>query len=270
MRSWKMTRERINVGGLFFDNVDMHEALARVQEKIEHPELFVKESSLLMAANQDIFNHVGKYRNVSLERLNRAFLIIPDGYSIVLGAKYLGSPLKERVPGPDLMSEFMAVSVQKGYRNFFLGAAEGVAAKMAENFLAKYPALQISGVYSPPFGDFSEEEKSKIKNMINKSNSDVLWVSFGCPKQEWWILENEAELNVPVIAGVGAAFDFHSGNKRRAPLFLQRFKLEWLYRLFQEPRRLWKRYFVGAKTYLQLLRKQKSGILHKQTRKHKR
>ncbi|MCH5150581.1 MAG: WecB/TagA/CpsF family glycosyltransferase [Spirochaetales bacterium] len=263
-----MTRERINVGGLLFDNVNMREALMQVQEKIEHSQLCTEESSLLMAANQDIFNHVGKYKNLSLDRLNRAFLIIPDGYSIILGAKYLGTPLKERVAGPDLMNEFMVVSAQKGYRNFFLGAAEGVAAKMAENFLAKYPDLQISGVYSPPFGDFSEEEKSKIKNMINESNSDVLWVSFGCPKQEWWILEHEAELNVPVIAGIGAAFDFHSGNKKRAPLFLQKLKLEWLFRLLQEPARLWKRYFVGAKTYLGLLRKQKSVVLRKQ-KKHK-
>lgn len=257
-----MARERVNVGGLLFDNVNMHEALLRVQDKIEHSELFVDESALLMAANQDIFNHIGKYKNLSLERLNRAFLIIPDGYSIVLGAKYLGAPLKERVAGPDLMNEFMAISAQRGYRNFFLGAAEGVAAKMAEIFQEKYPALRISGVYSPPFGDFSEAEKNKIKNMINESNSDVLWVSFGCPKQEWWILENEAELDVPVIAGVGAAFDFHSGNKKRAPLFMQKLKIEWLYRLLQEPGRLWKRYFIGAKIYFRILNKQKKRNMY--------
>lgn len=252
-----MTRKRIDVGGLLFDNVNMAEALERVELKITQPDLFNEESSLLMAANQDIFNHIGKYKNLSTERLNRSFLIIPDGYSIVVGAKYLGTSLKERVAGPDLMKEFMAISQHKGYKNFFLGAAEGVAAKMADNFLSKYPALKISGIYSPPFGDFSDEEKAKIKNMINESESDVLWVSFGCPKQEWWILENEAELNVPVIAGIGAAFDFHSGNKKRAPLFMQKLRLEWLYRLFQEPGRLWKRYLGGAKTYLKVLRSQK-------------
>lgn len=259
-----MTRERIDVGGLLFDNVNMTEALERVESKITQPDLFRQDSALLMAANQDIFNHIGKYKNLSTERLNRAFLIIPDGYSIVVGAKYLGSPLKERVAGPDLMSEFMAISERKGYRNFFLGAAEGIAAKMAENFLAKYPDLQISGIYSPPFGEFSDEEKQKIENMINESKSDVLWVSFGCPKQEWWILENEAKLNVPVIAGIGAAFDFHSGNKKRAPLFIQKLRLEWLYRLFQEPGRLWKRYLGGAKTYFKVLRQHKKKIKSKQ------
>ena len=259
-----MTRERIDVGGLLFDNVNMTEALERVESKITQPDLFRQDSALLMAANQDIFNHIGKYKNLSTERLNRAFLVIPDGYSIVVGAKYLGSPLKERVAGPDLMSEFMVISQQKGYRNFFLGAAEGVAAKMAENFLAKYPDLQISGIYSPPFGEFSDEEKQKIENMINESKSDVLWVSFGCPKQEWWILENEANLMVPVIAGIGAAFDFHSGNKKRAPLFMQKLRLEWLYRLFQEPGRLWKRYLGGAKTYFKVLRRHKKKIKSKQ------
>lgn len=259
-----MTRERIDVGGLLFDNVNMAEALERVESKITQPDLFAQDSALLMAANQDIFNHIGIYKNLSLERLNRSFLIIPDGYSIVVGAKYLGTPLKERVAGPDLMSEFMTISQQKGYRNFFLGAADGVAAKMAENFLAKYPKLQISGIYSPPFGEFSEEEKRKIENMINESKSDVLWVSFGCPKQEWWILENEANLMVPVIAGIGAAFDFHSGNKKRAPLFMQKLRLEWLYRLFQEPGRLWKRYLGGAKTYFKVLRRHKKKIKSKQ------
>jgi exopolysaccharide biosynthesis WecB/TagA/CpsF family protein len=91
-----------------------------------------------------------------------------------------------------------------------------------------------------------------------------LWASFGCPKQEWWILENEAELNVPVIAGIGAAFDFHSGNKKRAPLFIQKLRLEWLYRLFQEPGRLWKRYLGGAKTYFKVLRQHKKKIKSKQ------
>lgn len=259
-----MTRERIDVGGLLFDNVNMAEALERVESKITQPDLFAQDSALLMAANQDIFNHIGTYKNLSLERLNRSFLVIPDGYSIVVGAKYLGTPLKERVAGPDLMSEFMVISEHKGYRNFFLGAADGVAAKMAENFLAKYPELQISGIYSPPFGDFSDEEKQKIENMINESKSDVLWVSFGCPKQEWWILENEATLNVPVIAGIGAAFDFHSGNKKRAPLFMQKLRLEWLYRLFQEPGRLWKRYLGGAKTYFMVLRRHKKKVKSKQ------
>ena len=132
-----MTRERINVGGLLFDNVNMREALMQVQEKIEHSQLCTEESSLLMAANQDIFNHVGKYKNLSLDRLNRAFLIIPDGYSIILGAKYLGTPLKERVAGPDLMNEFMVVSAQKGYRNFFFRCSGRCCCEDGRKFFGK-------------------------------------------------------------------------------------------------------------------------------------
>ncbi len=257
-------RDRLDIGGVMFDNVDMRQALDIVEARVVAREASSPdESSLLLVANQDIFNHVGKYKNLSFADLNKSFLVIPDGFSIVYGAKYLGTPIKERVTGPDLMENFMRISNEKGYRHFFLGAADGVAERMRDNFLVRYPNLQVAGLYSPPFGEFSVEENQKMVDMVNASNSDVLWVSFGCPKQEWWIIENVAKLTTPVVAGVGAAFDFHSGNKRRAPVWIQRLRLEWFYRLCQEPGRLWNRYIDGAKGYFRILHTQKKRMKNK-------
>lgn len=256
-----MKRERVNVGGILFDNLNLEEVLKRMEERIKETSSSVAgESKLLLVANQDILNHVGRYRNLTLERLNRSFLIIPDGYSIIYGAKYLGTPLKERVCGPDVMERFIKISSEKGYRNFFLGAAEGVAEKMAEKFRERYAGMIVAGIYSPPFGEFTEEENQKITEMVNSCAVDVLWVSFGCPKQEWWILNHMERLSVPIVAGVGAAFDFHSGNKKRAPKLIQELRLEWFYRMMQEPKRLWKRYLKGGIRFIRLLGLQKKSL----------
>ena len=128
---------------------------------------------------------------------------------------------------------------------------------MSEILLKKYPKLKISGIYSPPFGKFSEQENKKIIGMINKSKTDVLWVSFGCPKQEKWILENKEKLNVSISAGIGAAFDFLSGRVKRAPKIIQRLKLEWFYRFLHEPYRLFERYFIGGFKFAKIIIKQK-------------
>jgi N-acetylglucosaminyldiphosphoundecaprenol N-acetyl-beta-D-mannosaminyltransferase len=186
-----------------------------------------------------------------------SFLIIPDGNSIVYAAKFLGTPLKERVAGPDLMEKFIEIAAYKGYKNFFLGAKEGVAKNMSEIFLKKYPKLKISGIYSPPFGDFLKRENEKIINMVNKSKSDILWVSFGCPKQEKWILDFKEKLNVPISVGIGAAFDFLSDRIKRAPKVMQKLKFEWFYRFLQEPLRLWDRYFIGGFRFIRIILKQK-------------
>ena len=128
---------------------------------------------------------------------------------------------------------------------------------MADNFKRQYPDIKICGIYSPPIMDFTKQENNKIINMVNKAKPDVLWVSFGCPKQEKWILENKNKLNTPIAVGIGAAFDFYSGNVKRAPLIIQKIGLEWLYRITQEPQRLWKRYFFGGINLIKCILKQK-------------
>ena len=248
---------KINICGILFDNVTMDQAISAMEEKIKNHKNN-ESSGFLFVANQDIINRMQKIKELTLDGLNEAFLTIPDGYSIVYAAKFLKTPLKERVTGPDLMEKFMELSNSKSYKHFFLGAKEGVGQKLKDNFLAKYPQIKIVGVYSPPFCDeFSIEENQKIIDMINNSYADVLWVSFGCPKQEKWILQNKDKIKTPISVGIGAAFDFHSGNLKRAPKWVQNLRMEWFYRFLQEPKRLWKRYFVGGFNFLTLLLKEK-------------
>lgn len=247
---------KVNVGGLLFDNVDIDEAVKLIEKRIKNYKN--KGTSLLCAANQDIINRIRNSGDFNSQKINSgSFLIIPDGYSIVYASKFIGTPLKSRVAGPDLMEKFIEKASEKGYKNFFLGAKKGVSKKMSDILLKKYPGLKICGIYSPPFGEFTVRENEKIISLVNKSKADVLWVSLGCPKQEKWILENKERLNVPVSAGIGAAFDFLSGNIRRAPKIIQRLRLEWFFRFLQEPSRLWERYFIGGFMFMRTILKQK-------------
>lgn len=114
----------------------------------------------------------------------------------------------------------------------------------------RFPNLRISGVYSPPFRDLTDEEDRRVVEMINRAKTDILWVGIGCPKQEIWMYKHKDKLNVPIMVGIGAAFDFHAGIKKQAPRWMREHGLEWFFRLLTEPRRLWKRYIVGGGVFL--------------------
>lgn len=182
--------------------------------------------------------------------VNKSSLSVPDGKALVLLARFYGYPLKRRVYGPELMEEFCRVAECKGYSNYFYGGTQFVLEKLKDRLLQKFPKLKIQGVYSPPFRRLTEDEDRQIIDMINNAKPDVLWVGLGCPKQEVWMYEHRDKLNVPVIIGVGAAFDFHAGTKKQAPKWMREHGLEWSFRLVTEPRRLWKRYIVGGIVFL--------------------
>jgi N-acetylglucosaminyldiphosphoundecaprenol N-acetyl-beta-D-mannosaminyltransferase len=242
-----MGNDRVDICGIKFDNVTIDEAVGIIEKKISGKLPLEGCTSQLLVANQDIINRIKKDKSIPVENLNRSFLIIPDGVSIIMAAKMLGTPLKERVAGPDVMEKFMEVSNSKGYRNFFFGSKDCVVKGMSDNFKKKYKNLVITGVYSPPFTKkFSDGQNNDIIEKLNSSKSDIIWVSLGCPKQEKWILDNLESLDAPVLAGIGAAFDFHSGNLKRAPLWIRKIRMEWFYRFLQEPFRLWQRYFLGG------------------------
>ena len=252
-----IAKSRINIGGLLFDNVDMDETIARIDDIIrDYRSGAVQESSFGLVANQDIINKKKLFADMTDEVLNRSALTFPDGYSIVVASKMLGTPLKCRVAGPDLM--WNVVGQRRQYSHFFLGASEGVAQKMADRFREEFGNIKVAGIYTPPFcAEFTEAENDKMIEMVNRSECDILWVSFGCPKQERWIVNNIGRLRVPIALGVGAAFDFHSGNVKRAPLWMQNMKLEWLFRITQSPKRLFGRYFNGGVTFYRTIKKQK-------------
>jgi len=175
---------------------------------------------------------------------------VPDGISLVVLAKIYNYHLKKRVYGPDLMLEFLKKADFKGYSNFFYGSAKEVLNLLIKNFKIKFPSLNIVGVYSPPFRELTVDEDREIVDMINRASPDVLWVSLGCSKQQLWMYEHKDKLNVPVMVGVGAAFDFLSGVKPQAPRWMRDNGFEWLFRLFTEPKRLWRRYLINGPLFV--------------------
>lgn len=222
--------------GVPFDHVTLPGAIARIEEMIAS-----RRPHYIVTANVDFL--VQAHRDVELRRiLLEADLTLCDGTPLVWASRLLGNALPERVAGADLVPELMAVSARKGHRIFFLGAAPGVAEQATARLQVRYPGINIVGHYAPPFAALLEMDHAQIAQRIRDARPDILLVGFGCPKQEKWIAMHHRTLGVPVAIGVGATIDFLAGRVRRAPEWMRRSGAEWLYRLAQEPRRLFRRY----------------------------
>ncbi len=189
-----------------------------------------------------------QYHNVQ----NSAAFVLPDGKPLSVYSRKHGFPEAERVTGPDLMLELFAR--ENGLTHYFYGSTPETLAMLEEKLRAQYPHLQIVGMVSPPFKRLSEEEDAEEIRKINESGADIIWVGLGAPKQENWMYEHMDKVG-GVMIGVGAGFDYHAGNIKRAPMWMQRMSLEWLYRLLQDPKRLFKRYLVTNTRYLWLTRR---------------
>jgi N-acetylglucosaminyldiphosphoundecaprenol N-acetyl-beta-D-mannosaminyltransferase len=168
---------------------------------------------------------------------------VPDGQPLVWALNALGHPLSNRVYGPDLMDRACARAALTGQRFYLYGGRnQGALVELSRMLRLRHPGLKIVGGYAPPFRPLTEAEEIEIANDIDRSGADVVWVGIGVPKQEKWMARMRPRLEAPVLIGVGAAFDFHAGLVPQAPARMQRLGLEWLFRLVQEPRRLWRRY----------------------------
>jgi N-acetylglucosaminyldiphosphoundecaprenol N-acetyl-beta-D-mannosaminyltransferase len=177
------------------------------------------------------------------EALQRATLVLPDGMPVVWAANMLGENLRERVYGPELMLRYNDRCAERGHRVWLYGGRDqGSLVQLALNMRQRHPGIQIVGGYSPPFHALSPQEEDEVVQQINDARPDVLWVGIGVPKQEKWMARMRDRLEVPVMCGVGAAFDFHAGRISQAPGWMQERGLEWIYRIAQEPRRLLPRY----------------------------
>jgi N-acetylglucosaminyldiphosphoundecaprenol N-acetyl-beta-D-mannosaminyltransferase len=174
--------------------------------------------------------------------LNSADLVVPDGMPLVWLGRRHGYDLQRRVYGPELMQTFCHVTGSK-YRHFFYGGMIGVPGRLAGRLASQF-GINVVGTYSPPFRTLSTEEDEEILAMIHGARPDVLWIGLSTPKQEHWMYVHRPKLRVPVIIGVGAAFDINSGRAKQAPNWMREHGLECLFRLLQEPRRLWRRYLV--------------------------
>lgn len=185
---------------------------------------------------------------------NGAVLALPDGGPLSAYSRAHGYAGAERVTGPDLMKEILKQSARTGWTHFFYGASEETLTKLRAVLAARYPGVRVAGMISPPFRALTPEEDAEMVRQINVTSPDFVWVGLGAPKQENWMAAHENRVKGLMI-GVGAAFDYEAGNIRRAPAWMQRASLEWLYRLLQDPVRLFKRYFVTNLRYLWLTKK---------------
>jgi N-acetylglucosaminyldiphosphoundecaprenol N-acetyl-beta-D-mannosaminyltransferase len=190
---------------------------------------------------------------------NAAFMSTPDGMPMTWVGRLQGFRNMDRVYGPDFMMEMCQRSLAHGYRHFLYGGKEGIAPLLAEKLLEKFPNLQIAGTYTPPFRPLNAREEEDLFALVRKAKPHIIWVGLSTPKQEKFMGRYSNQFAVPLMVGVGAAFDLHTGQMRDAPRWMKRSGLQWLHRLCQEPRRLAKRYLVNNPKFvfqiaLQLLR----------------
>lgn len=228
--------QRVNILGVGVSAVNMAMALEAIEGWIAHRE----PNYICVTPAHSVMDCVNNPMLYPL--FNQSGMTVPDGMAIVWLLKLHGQAHVGRVCGPDLMDAVMAVSLEKGWRHFFYGGHPGVPERLAERFSSRYPGLQIAGWYSPPFRDLTPEEDEQVVAQIRAARPHIVWVGISSPRQERWMAEHLERLNVPVLIGVGAAFDFWAGTKRRAPRWMQRAGLEWLFRFLSEPKRLWPRY----------------------------
>jgi N-acetylglucosaminyldiphosphoundecaprenol N-acetyl-beta-D-mannosaminyltransferase len=243
-------KRKIQIGAAKVDAITMNQLLKRLDGMIEdgksHYVSFCDAHLCVRATRESDSSAI----------LDRASLVLPDGVSMTAGARLLGKKFPERLPGPTVMLKYCRHGLTKNRRHFFYGGAEGVAECLIEKFLEKMPDLQIAGAYCPPFRPLTQEEEIKIKNRIEESETDVLWVGLGAPKQEKWMADHIEKINVPLMLGVGAAFDFHSGKRRWAPKWIRKIGLEWLYRMITGGRRIFFRNLKYDSAFLWLIIKE--------------
>ncbi len=180
---------------------------------------------------------------------NSGAMALPDGKPLSIVCKMRGFYDAARVPGPDLMPEIYQLSKEKGFRHYFYGSSQETLDKLKKELVRQYPWLNIVGMYSPPFRELTEEEDREIIRKINDTRPDFVWVALGAPKQEIWMYQHQNKIK-GIMLGVGAAFDFSAGTVKRAPAWVQEMCLEWLYRLIQDPRRLFARYLTTNGSFL--------------------
>lgn len=230
---------KINMFNIDIDNVTMDEAILSIDRIIKN-----NKNAYVVTPNVD---HIVKINQDEefYKIYKEADLILADGVPIIWASKVLKKALKEKVSGSDLFPILCEYAAEKGYKVFFLGGLDGVADKAATILKDKYSDLDVVGTYCPPFGfEKDEKETKKIIRTIKESSPDILFVGVGAPKQEKWIYNHRFEYDVPISLGIGASFDFISGNVKRAPLWMQKSGLEWFYRFIKEPKRMFRRYFI--------------------------
>lgn len=238
-----MLREGVPVLQAFIDALTWDDAVARIAAwGAAHESRYVCICNVhsVVTTTQDIEFKIA---------VNNADMATPDGAPVAWTLRRNGYPQQERINGPDLMLKYLAEAERLQQVVFFYGSTDTTLAKLRATLATRFPLLRVGGSYAPPFRSLSREEDEQVVDMINRCDANVVFVGLGCPKQEKWMADHRGRIHA-VMLGVGAAFDYHAGVVRRAPLWWQRHGLEWLYRLGAEPRRLFKRYLFTNTLFL--------------------
>ncbi len=220
-------------------------AISKTEEAVHHVIKSLEELKGQYICFSNVHTSVMARENHDyLQTLNGAAYVFSDGAPIHRIQKFRGFSDAERVAGPDFMENMFRDTMDGKISHYFYGSTEETLSKLKENLLANYPGINIKGMYSPPFRKLTEEEDAADVKRINESGADIVWIGLGAPKQENWMRQHKDKIN-GVMMGVGAGFDFHAGTIRRAPVWIRKIGLEWLYRLFMDPVRLFKRYLIS-------------------------
>lgn len=234
----------------FVNNVDMKETVEEIERLIAQ-----NKKSYIVAINVDVVMKIEE--DPYLKKItDEADMVLVDGKPLIWISKWHKHSVKEKISGSDMVPILLKRAAEKGYSVFIIGGKEGIAEKAKENVERDIPGIKIVGTYSPPFGfENDERELENINSIISQASPDILIACFGCPKQEKWIYENYQKYNAKVSVCAGATVDFLAGNINRAPKWMSDHGLEWFYRFTQEPKRMFKRYFVDDIKIIGLIRK---------------
>jgi N-acetylglucosaminyldiphosphoundecaprenol N-acetyl-beta-D-mannosaminyltransferase len=247
--------QRVNVLGVGVSLVNMDRALDEI-------DTWVRSAERTYVCVCSVHGVMECQRSDELRGIfNSAGMVTPDGMPLVWLAKRQ-DPHVTRVYGPDLMLAEFQRSTASGHRHFLYGGGPDVSARLAVKMRDRFPGLSVVGTLEPPFAPLDQLASPQTASAINATGADVVWVGISSPKQERWMALMRPLLHAPVLIGVGAAFDFHSGTVRQAPPWMQRSGLEWMFRLITEPRRLWRRYLINNPWFLWALALQRLGLRH--------
>ena len=232
----------------FVNNVSMEETLDEISRLIEK-----KQKSYVVAINVDVVIKIEK--DEYLKRISdEADLTLVDGKPLIWISKWHKHPVKKKISGSDLIPRLCETAAKKGFSIFIIGGGPGVAEQAKNNLVAKNVGIKVVGTYSPPLGFEKDiDEINRINDLISSVHPDIVVACFGCPKQEKWVYENYQFYDSIVSVCAGATVDFLAGNVKRAPAWMSNHGLEWLYRFFQEPKRLFRRYFIDDVKILKLI-----------------
>jgi len=220
-----LTLSKVSVCGLNIDRLTMHEALEQLDALVA-----ANQSSYICFCEGSLLASVDRDPSLA-DVLNNAGMLLPDGIAVSMLTRIARHPVPQRIPGPQFLPAACEFGLAKGYRHFFYGGEPGVAELLASHLATLFPGLQVVGTRSPPFRLLTHDEEKEERKVIEAARPHLLWVALGSPKQERWVSEHAQALNVPVLLAVGAAFDFHSGNRPWAPRWVRAIGMEWLFRM---------------------------------------